>query len=247
MGKGVTAPQNIALLRYARAANMSLDWNLLNGFPGDQSWEYEEMRQLLPLLRHLQPPTAFFHLSIDRFSTYFEQPAEYGLTNIRPWPSYEMIMPLTVDVADVAYHFNADYDCGSHRNEPLMHEIEREIQQWQATWQTEVILFFGKFRVGERPVLEVVAQDDGSFILRDTRGLPGTQTTYNLTPAQVSAALMPRRYQPAPEIDWALVHKVGVVLDRQQYVPLATADPQFWLECENKLDPRKREQWAVAG
>ena len=35
MRKGVSAHQNLALLRYARCAGVHLVWNLLCGFPGD--------------------------------------------------------------------------------------------------------------------------------------------------------------------------------------------------------------------
>src|SRR5579864_6344189 len=51
MDKGVTARQNIALLRYARAARLEMNWNLLYGFPGDGAEEY---RQTLDLLRHMR-------------------------------------------------------------------------------------------------------------------------------------------------------------------------------------------------
>ena len=56
MDKGVSARQNIALMRYARAVGLSLTWNLLYAFPGDQLEDYEQTLALVPLLRHLNPP-----------------------------------------------------------------------------------------------------------------------------------------------------------------------------------------------
>ncbi len=232
MNKGTTAAQNIALLRYARSAGMSLDWNLLSGFPGDQLYEYQEILALLPLLHHLEPPTAFFHLSIDRFSPYFDHPKKYNLGNIRPWPSYAAVLPPEADVTKIAYHFNADYACGAHEHVDFLLEIEEKVRMWQADWDTAATFFFGKFKVKERPVLEVVRQASEEFVLRDTRKLPDTQAEYPLSRAQASAALAGRRYEPTPEMEWAIAHKVGVLLDQHHYVPLATAEPELVLEFE---------------
>jgi hypothetical protein len=244
MDKGVTAAQNITLLRYACAVGMSLSWNLLNGFPGDTLEEYEETLALLPLLHHLQPPLASFHLSIDRFSPYFERPEAYGMRNIRPWASYEAILPAGVDPARVAYHFTAEYECATHQYPEVIHEIEKAIGVWRSEWDDSktLNLFFGKFKLKERPVLEVVRQADGQLLLRDTRGLPGTQTEYVLSHEQASVALVPRRFLPTPEMAWALEHKVGVVLDTHQYIPLATAEPELLQEFEAEVRISKRKQ-----
>ncbi len=233
MGKGITASQNIALLRYARSVDIYLLWNLLWAFPGDQISEYEEMLTLLPLLHHLQPPRIFSGLSIDRFSAYFEHPETYGLSNIRPWPAYTMVLPLEKDAAQLAFQFTADYECDSFKYPDIIDEIKKKVAAWQSDWETKTIaLFFGKFKVKERPVLEVVRLAPEEFVLRDTRKLPGTQTEYRLSRAQVSATLVGQRYELTPEIEWAVAHKVGVVLDRHRYVPLATAEPELILEFE---------------
>ena len=48
MDKGVTARQNIALMRYARAVGLTLTWNLLYAFPGDHVEDYEETLRSCP-------------------------------------------------------------------------------------------------------------------------------------------------------------------------------------------------------
>ncbi len=50
-GQGRVRPQNIALMRYARAIGLSLTWNLLYAFPGDHIEDYEQTLALVPLLR----------------------------------------------------------------------------------------------------------------------------------------------------------------------------------------------------
>ena len=49
MDKGVSAKQNLRLLRYARSAGVHLFWNLLWGFPGDRSEWYQQMAEFLPV------------------------------------------------------------------------------------------------------------------------------------------------------------------------------------------------------
>lgn len=93
MRKGVSASQNIMLLRYAMAAGMYLEWNLLWGFPGDSVLEYSDMSELLPLLCHLQPPSGLWHISLDRFSPYHVNPTAFGIENLRPFSCYQQIYP----------------------------------------------------------------------------------------------------------------------------------------------------------
>ena len=245
MNKGTTAAQNIALLRYARAVGMAIDWNILWGFPGDQRQEYEETLLLIRLIHHLQPPISSHHLRIDRFSPYFEFPEEYGISNLRPLPSYAQIMPPHVDVGQIAYHFTADYASFSHSKPVVIHEIEEELSAWRLAWdeqQTHVMLFFGKFRLKELPVLAVIAQPDGTFLLRDTRGLSGTEELSELTYEQASVALAPRRYESTPAIEWAIARKVGIVLDKHQYIPLATAKPELLHLFEAEAQKARKQQ-----
>jgi hypothetical protein len=142
----------------------------------------------------------------------------------------------------VAYHFTAEYECDSHKHVDILYDVERKMVAWQSAWDTHVTLFSGKFKLKERPVLEVVRQTDGQLLLRDTRGLPGTETEYHLSHEQASVALVPRRFLPTPEMAWALEHKVGVVLDTHQYVPLATAKPELLQEFEAEVRTTKRKQ-----
>ncbi|MCK6625841.1 MAG: RiPP maturation radical SAM C-methyltransferase [Anaerolineae bacterium] len=234
MKKGVSARQNIALLRYARAANLRLIWNILWGFPGDQRQEYQETLALLPLLRHLQPPNRVLHLLIDRFSPYFDHPADYGITAIQPFSGYAQFLPDGVDPAQVAYHFVADYPCEAHQHPELMAEIQAEVDAWRAAWQAELVLS-PTLRVPTPPLLMVTREANGRWLLRDTRGLPGVDERAWLNPQQASVALAARPFTSTAEIEWALERKVGVVLDGW-YVPLATAAPELLQKFEAELE-----------
>ena len=165
MDKGVSAGQNIALLRYARSVGLSLTWNLIYGFPNDKLVHYEHMLGLLPLLRHLQPASGLWPLSIDRFSPYFDCPEKYGVSNVRPWQVYSSILPPSADVAKVAYHFTAEYQSESLENASVIGELSRRLEEWQSAWDSNKTA---------PPLLAVTALTTEQFLLLDTRGLPRT-------------------------------------------------------------------------
>jgi len=225
MDKGVSAAQNVTLLRYARSAQMTLSWNILWGFPGDELREYEEVLALLPLLRHLPPPELVAHIMIDRFSPYFERPQQYGITHLGPWPGLAEVLPEGADVHRVAYHFSGSWPSESRQHPEVIRAIEVEVARWRRQYNSYVA--FGSARIWRPPMLEVVPDEKGGHALVDTRGLPGTEAFVTLTRAQAAAALAPR---PGPgELDWALSRKAGVMIDGR-YVPLATASPEILQE-----------------
>lgn len=104
MGKGVTAIQNVQLLKLARQAGLRLTWTNLLGFPGEQDAWYGEAAAWIPLLAHFQPGHIGW-LRYDRYSPYHAGAEEYGL-DLRPAALYEEVYPLPADeLAQIAYFF----------------------------------------------------------------------------------------------------------------------------------------------
>jgi ribosomal peptide maturation radical SAM protein 1 len=227
MDKGVTARQNIALLRYARSAELSLFWNLLYGFPNDQLWEYEQTLALIPLLRHLEPPSSVHRLSIDRFSPFFKSPEKYGLHNVRPAEGYDCVVPEGADVAKLAYHFIADYPSASLDNPDLIRRISGEVEAWRQSWSSG----------GPRPSLVVTTLTSDQYMLFDTRGLPGTQEIGFLTRDQASLVLAGADHDGTARVRWALERRLVVEVEGS-LVPLATADPDLIAESEAEIRGR---------
>src|SRR5512144_1002972 len=67
MRKGVSALQNIQLLKWCKEFGVQPRWNVLWGFPGEAGEEYERMAAMIPLLAHLPPPVSASGLRLDRF------------------------------------------------------------------------------------------------------------------------------------------------------------------------------------
>src|SRR5262249_52378449 len=71
MRKGVSALQNIQLLRWCAEYMVQPFWNLLAGFPGEDPADYARQAELVPLLTHLPPPSGLSLIRLDRFSPLF--------------------------------------------------------------------------------------------------------------------------------------------------------------------------------
>ncbi|HZO12103.1 MAG TPA: RiPP maturation radical SAM C-methyltransferase, partial [Polyangiaceae bacterium] len=225
MDKGVQGRQNVSLLRYARAAGMDVQWNLLWGFPGDEPEAYEETLAMVQLMGHLQPPTGLIHLGIDRFSPYFDRAARYGIRNVRAHPIYARAFPGSVELDKIAYRFVGDYACGAHRSMDVVTALGRAIADWRARWERE------------RPPTLRVNQFGELFILRDTRGLAGTRDHLVLDRSQAFDLLSPRPYtsDAAPWVE----QKLGLHVDGW-YVPLATAATDLLVELEQRARELKK-------
>ena len=135
INKGVTAADNLQLLRNGRSVGMHLFWFMLWGIPGDQAAHYEEILDILPLIRHLQPPRKFFHVHLERFSHYFLTPGAYDIENLRPWAVYRSIYPEWADIDKLAFDFIGDYPSGAHDRPELIRAVVDELAAWRKAWK----------------------------------------------------------------------------------------------------------------
>jgi ribosomal peptide maturation radical SAM protein 1 len=110
MGKGVSAAQNIALLRWATELGVRPYWNILYGFPHEPLDAYERQLALLGHLMHLPAPTACAMIRLDRFSPNFDDATARGFTHVEPLPAYRHILPFdATTLATLAYFFVYDH------------------------------------------------------------------------------------------------------------------------------------------
>ena len=106
MKKGVTALQNVQLLKWCLELGVTPYWNLLWGFPDEEPAEYARMARLLPLPAHLAPPSGVAGLPLDRFSPGFDDAGRLGFLDVAPMPSYAAVYPFPPDrLANLAYSF----------------------------------------------------------------------------------------------------------------------------------------------
>ncbi|MEM7506490.1 MAG: RiPP maturation radical SAM C-methyltransferase [Pseudomonadota bacterium] len=106
--KGAGAMTNLQLLKWARLNGIWLLWHLLYGAPGEQDEWHVETAEWLPLISHLQPPSApeLTRIRFNRFSPYTEKPDEFGLS-LRPSWAYRHTYPHDdAAMAKQAYYFS---------------------------------------------------------------------------------------------------------------------------------------------
>lgn len=158
MRKGVSAHQNLALLRNARGCDMSVDWNYLYGFPGETVEDYAPVERLIPCIEHLEPPIVFARIVIDRFSPYFNDPVAFGIGRLSPYRAYRGLFPRDVPLADVAYHFQGRYSTAFLEDAQARGRLALAIAVWQLGWAKN-----------PRPELKLIAETADGALVRDTR------------------------------------------------------------------------------
>jgi len=233
MHKPYTVRENIALLRYCRSAGITLDWNLLFGFPGDQIGEYEEMLQLLPLIRHLQPPMKMLPLALIRFGNYQVSPGAFGISNLRPAEVHRDTLPSHADLDKITYLFSADFSSQSRENPEVITSLWKEYRVWCKAWALYKAIPLETLL----PTLHLVRKSTELYVLEDTRGLPGRPKRMEINRYQAGLLLVARPLEAVPDVEahWALDAGLGVVME-SWLIPLATAEPVLLQEFEREYE-----------
>jgi len=206
MRKGVSAQQNIALLRDCAATGIGVAWGIIYGFSGEAAADYEAMAALMPLLTHLDPPNAMHRIVIDRFSPLYRGHRDNGIGAVKPFGAYRALYPPAIDTAEIAYHFDGDYSTELLGDAGLLGRLGDAIADWRAASARRL-----------PPVLQLFERTDGAVVL-DTRAVALRPMTL-LTSAQLQLLIAldrPRsRDAIAPELrgdaDWLV--RSGFVVD----------------------------------
>src|SRR5262245_1315751 len=213
MKKGVSARQNLALLRYARAVGLELFWNLLYGFPGDQREDYDGVLALMPLIHHLSPPCDTFPIEIVRFSPYYNDPGAYGISRVEPWPPYACIFPSHADLDSLALRFVGEYTSAMSSYPELAALLDRACREWRDSWKAGSTI----------PALSLTPGADGYYTLMDTRGIEGTELFQFLNEEEARTVILGGPLARQPLAEWAIERKLAVALDGW-CAPLAVTD-----------------------
>jgi len=131
IGKGVSALQNVQILKWCKEFGIFPHWNILWGFPQESRGEYSRMAQLIPLLVHLQPPLGTGCFTLLRFSPQFDDAEKLGLKDVVPAQSYKYIYPFVPDVLkNLSYYFTFNYQSSQD-----VDEYTRPVTEACETWK----------------------------------------------------------------------------------------------------------------
>lgn len=133
MDKGCTALQNVQILKLAAENGLSVAWNLLYGFPGEEPESYARTAALIPSLYHLQPPSSTGRVYADRFSPYFQRPEVFGV-QLEPVDAYRLIYPFEdATVRALAYHFRM-HSAALDGIEDAVAPMRAAQRNWKSHW-----------------------------------------------------------------------------------------------------------------
>ncbi len=131
MRKGVSGIQNIELLKWCKEYGVTVAWNLLFGFPGENFEDYDEMSTCMDALFHLEPPHSIGPIRMDRFSPYFKAPELFGMSKVRPFAIYSYIYPLPMAaIRDLVYFFEFDY-IDERGRDTYLGDVKEKVAQWR--------------------------------------------------------------------------------------------------------------------
>jgi ribosomal peptide maturation radical SAM protein 1 len=135
MRKGVSALQNIQLLKWCKELGVEPLWNILWGFPGEPPEAYERMTKITPLLTHLRPPDFFSAIRLDRFSPNFFESDKLGFADVQPLDGYRFAFPGVSRAAlhNLAYHFRFAYQ-QPQDVDSYTHPLLLALRDWQAAF-----------------------------------------------------------------------------------------------------------------
>ncbi|MGV9836486.1 RiPP maturation radical SAM C-methyltransferase [Nocardia niigatensis] len=231
MCKGVSAAQNVDILRSCRANGVQVHWNILFGFPGEDPAEYTSQTEWMPALHHLEPPGSVSRLWMERFSPLFRDRSVYPAHLLEPLDGYRFLYPRWTDLRRIAYFF--EHDLQRTLPDEAFTGIRAAAAAWQNAWQTQ------------RPWLEC-ERDRNCVLVRDGRN-PARPAEYELT-GTTAAALAATLMRPItntglqtrlPNVPAAeLAEAVGCLLERQ----LIFDDGRFMigLPIETNTNPARR-------
>jgi ribosomal peptide maturation radical SAM protein 1 len=189
MRKGVSGLQNLNTLRWLRACNMRVAWNILYGFPGETERDYSDQLDLVRKIHHLPPPGRVSQIRIDRFSPNFFDPELRGaFGELRLLDSYNYIYPDSVDRSEAAHFFYPSAKPATAMGEEDLGDLFREVAAWNKKWEASgnsvgAVAASGK----ERPFLQYTRREDGTALIADGRSSPALPKEIVLSPPEARA------------------------------------------------------------
>jgi ribosomal peptide maturation radical SAM protein 1 len=153
MRKGVSPIHNAQLLKWCLEYGVNVRWNLLFGFPGENSKDYKETLDFLQAMTHLPPPDGYGALRLDRFSPYFDYPERFGIRKLRALKPYRYLYPFEDSVLfNLAYFFEYDFD-GKEKRDRWFEPVRQHVDQWKEIHGT------ARLEISLATTSEIVVQD----------------------------------------------------------------------------------------
>ncbi|MDP2258295.1 MAG: RiPP maturation radical SAM C-methyltransferase [Caulobacter sp.] len=214
MRKGVSAVQNLTVLRDCTSLGIYVLWNILYGFPGEEPEDYSYAPSLFPAIEHLRPPQYCVPVVVDRFSPHHRTPEAFGIGSYLPYEGFTALFPPGAPIMDLAYHFIGQHSTAFTADGETMELFHAAYDNWHEQW------------AGDRrpPILTILALGEGRpGVVADTRRI----ARQKMTPLSAEADAVLRHYEKPRRLDAVDPVSAEVVAD--------LLDRRFLIEHEGHL------------
>ncbi|MDO4478703.1 MAG: RiPP maturation radical SAM C-methyltransferase [Lachnospiraceae bacterium] len=214
LNKGVSAIQNVALLKYARQYHMLVLWNALVGTVGETTADYDEQKEIFPFLEHLQPPENMWDIIYMRDSLYDNHQDAYGLKLV-PDPVFKFLSPDDPDyVEKIAFHFVDENKKPDVRTTMARISFRNALNTWKKSWSSTAPLvrldFFEKDGVLHMTDSRAVSKERSS----ELSGLARDVYRSSAEPVTLKSLLKTLRAQGCSEADEAITACLNALCER---------------------------------
>ena len=175
MKKGVSALQNILLLKWCEELSIFSGWNLIFGLPGETQKSYDRMVEIIPKLFHLRPPTGGGQFQLHRFSPYFDHPEQFNLRWTGAHPMFKFAFPLPKHELDELVYLH-EFELESNASEIDIGGAEAAVIAWRQAYERGATLL-------------LKMNPDGSSQIEDTRRGKSFRRVYDLGVAETTLYL----------------------------------------------------------
>jgi ribosomal peptide maturation radical SAM protein 1 len=223
--KGATALQQVELLKWARTYQVSLVYGLIVGVPGETAEDYESVLEMIPSLHHLPPPLSVNRLQLHRFSPYADDPARFGIRNVRPFDVHRVIYRASDEVLGrLCYDRAFDVEGADERADGLKARLRHAVKDWKSAYVERRVRFV-ESRAGDSVVLSRLRAGRPAEVvtLRGIRARIYAECAHVTT----SAAIERSTGIPASEVEEVLegFHERGwIVRDAQRWLALSVPE-----------------------
>ena len=164
MHKGSTVLGALRLLKWCEADGVPVGWSIIYDIPGETDEDLLEMIRLLPLLRSLPAPAWVGPMSLDRFSSFHDDPERYAISDVRVSPAYACVYPWGRLAGGDRLHVRVPRERGLVRS-ACIRRLERESKAWRDDRRRSAI----RSAVGEGgvPIVDRVNGETRAVVLDD--------------------------------------------------------------------------------
>lgn len=146
MRKGATALTQIACLKYLTEQGLEVIYGILTGTVGETAEDYREQEALIPAVSHLVPPSYFTPIHLDRFSPYEQQPAAYGLSQLRATAATALLYPVSIDHLGIARSFEATIVPAASADDRerltvAVQDLGAAVERWQRDYVKDLLTY----------------------------------------------------------------------------------------------------------